>query len=114
LLLAAVRAVLGDDLALVDAKDAVREGEDLVEFEGDEQHRLAVVSSLDQPAMNEFARADVEATGRLGSDQDAGFASDLTREHDLLLIAAGARRCPSLRATAPDVLLLQHVARSAN
>ena len=64
--------------------------------------------------MNEFDRADVEATGRLGSDQDAGFASDLTREHDLLLIAAGERRRPRLRAPAPDVVLLQQVACAAN
>ena len=106
--------MLSDDLALVDDQDAVRERQDLVQLERDQKHGLAVVASPDQLAMNEFDRADVEAAGRLGGDQDARLASDLTREHDLLLITAGECSCACLRAPAADVVLPEQVACASN
>ncbi len=91
LLLGRGRRELADDLALVHDEDPVGEREDLLELERDEQDRAALVALLDQPAVDELDRADVEAARRLGGDQDLRVAVDLAREHDLLLVAARER-----------------------
>ena len=65
--------VLADDLALVDDEDPVGEREDLLELEGDEEDRAALVPLLDEAPVDELDRADVEAARRLGSDQHRGL-----------------------------------------
>ena len=47
------------------------EREDLVELGGHEQHRGALVAHLDDAAVDELDRADVEAARRLGDEQHA-------------------------------------------
>ena len=81
-----------DDLALVDDEDPVGERQDLVELEGDEQDGAALVPLLDEAAVDELDRADVEAAGRLRRDEDARVARDLARDDHLLLVAARERR----------------------
>ena len=88
-------------LPLVDDENPVREREDLLELERDEQDAAALVSLGDEPSMDELDRTDVETARRLRSDQDARVAVDLAREHELLLVAsrepAGARLWASSR-----------------
>ena len=52
----------------------------------------ALVALLDEPAVDELDRADVEAARRLRGDQHPRVALDLAREDDLLLVAARERR----------------------
>ena len=80
--------------ALVHHEDAVGQPEDLVELERDQQHRASGVALLDQLAVHELDRADVEAARRLRGQQQLRLQIDLAREHELLLVAAGegARR----------------------
>ena len=89
-----VRRELADDLALVHDEDPVGERQDLLELERDEQDRAALVALGDEPAVQELDRADVEAARRLRGDQDPRVARDLARDDELLLVAAGERRCP--------------------
>src|SRR6478736_6247032 len=100
LFLARGRRELSDDLALVNDEDPVGQREHLLELERDEEDRSSLVAFLDQAAVDEFDRADVEPSRRLSGDQDLRVAVDLTREHDLLLVAAG--QAPGARrGTAP-------------
>ena len=55
--------------ALVDHEDPVGEGEDLFQLQRDEQDCTALVALLDEAAVDELDRADVEAARRLGRDQ---------------------------------------------
>ena len=70
-------------------EDPVGEGEDLLELERHEQDGASLVALLDQPAVHELDRADVEAARGLRGDQNLRVALDLAGEHDLLLVAAG-------------------------
>src|SRR5207247_7570272 len=72
LLLGHFRSVLPDDAPLVDDEDAIREREDLVELQRDEQDGLSAVARLDEPPMDVLDRSDVEAARRLRGQQDAG------------------------------------------
>ena len=81
--------MLADDLPFVEDEDPVREREDLVELERDEQDRPPPVALGDEPAMEVLDRADVEAARRLRGDEDLRVAIDLARRDELLLIAAG-------------------------
>ena len=69
-------------------EDPVGEREDLLQLERDEQHGPALVALLDEAAVDELDRADVEAARRLRRDQHLRVAVDLAREHDLLLVTA--------------------------
>ena len=73
---------------LVDDEDPVRERQDLLELERDEQDAAALVALGDEPPVDELDRADVEPARRLRGDQHARVAVDLAREDDLLLVAA--------------------------
>ena len=103
------RRVLADDLAFVHDEDPVRERQDLVQLERDEQHGAPLVALLDEPPVDELDRADVEAARRLRGEQHARVAADLAREHDLLLVAARQRRSARLRAAAADVELVEQL-----
>ena len=61
--------------ALEEDEDAIGEREDLLELERDEQDAATLVALLDETAMDEFDRPDVEAPRRLGRDQDPRVAS---------------------------------------
>ena len=77
-----------DEVAAVDHADAVGEGEDLVELGGHQQHGGALVADLDDAAVDELDRADVEPTGRLGDDEELHVAGELPGDDHLLLVAA--------------------------
>src|SRR5207253_657536 len=66
LLLGGVGPELSSDPTLVDDEDPVGQREDLVELEGDEQDRAALVALLDEPPVDELDRPDVEPSRRLG------------------------------------------------
>src|SRR5262249_23897174 len=106
LLLGHLARVLAGDLALVEDEDAVREREDLVQLERDQQDRPPLVALLDEAAGEVLDRAHVETAGGLRRDQALRVACDLTGGDDLLLVsareAAGARE----RTAAADVELL--------
>src|SRR6185436_2697932 len=89
--------------------DSVRQSEDLVQLQGDEQHGSSLVALLDEAPMDELDGADVQAPGRLCGDEDLRIARDLAREDDLLLVAA--RKClrECLRSPATDVELAYQV-----
>ena len=110
LVLGDARSELADDLALVEHEDPVGEREDLLELERDEQHCAALVPLLDEPAVDELDRADVETARRLRRDQHLRVAVDLAREHDLLLVAAREATGERLRPAAANVELLQQAA----
>ena len=82
-------ASLAGDAAAAQHDDAIGKREDLVEFDRDQEHRLAGVALGDDALVDEFDRADVDAARRLPDEQDFRIALDLAREHDLLLVAAG-------------------------
>ena len=111
LLLGCRRRQLADDLALVDDEDPVREREDLLELERDQQDAAALVALLDETSVDELDRPDVETARRLRSDQHARVAVDLAREHDLLLIASREPAGARLGAAAAHVELLDEPAR---
>src|SRR5438093_8451790 len=114
LLLGHVGPVLSDDSALVDDQNPVGKRQDLLELERDQQHRLAVVTGVDEAPVHELDRAHVETAGRLCRDQNARFAADLPGEHDLLLVPPGQGGRARLRPAASDVVLHQQVAGAAN
>ena len=66
----------------------VGEGENLVEFGGDEQDAPALVAQLAQLAVDVFDRTDVHAPRGLRRDQQLGRRFELPREDDLLHVAA--------------------------
>ena len=90
-----------DERAAVDHADPIGQGEHLVELGGHEQHGGAPVAHLDDAAVDELDRADVESPGRLGDDQQLHVAGQLAGDDHLLLVAArevvhrdvGARAC---------------------
>src|SRR4051794_11729794 len=82
------RRELADDPALVDDEDSVREREDLLELERDEEDGSAGVALLHEAAVDELDRAHVQTARRLGGDQHLRVAVDLAGENDLLLVAA--------------------------
>src|SRR5450432_3096306 len=68
---------LPGDAAAAEHDDSVGEREDLVEFNRNQEHRLAGVTLGDNPLVDEFDRADVDAPGWLPDEQDFGIAFDL-------------------------------------
>src|SRR5581483_188837 len=112
LLLGRVGAVLAHDLPLVDDEDAVRERQDLVQLERQEQDRAALVALLDEAPVDVLDRADVEPARRLGGDQHLRIALDLAGEDHLLLVPARQRSGAGVRAAAAHVEGLDQAARA--
>ena len=81
----------GDQPAAIHHPDAVRELDDLVELGRDEEDRHAGVTLLDGALVDELDAADVEPARRLIEDEERQLAVELSRDHDLLLVAAGQR-----------------------
>jgi hypothetical protein len=54
--------------------------------------------------VDEFDRADIDAARRLADQKRAGILFDLTRQNDLLLIAAGEIRRLQMRICGTDVI----------
>src|SRR5579875_197131 len=84
------RAEPGDP-ALIHHGDAVGERVDLVELGGDDHDCHPAIALLDQAAVHELDRADVETAGGLAGKQQPDVPADLASQDDLLLVAAGQR-----------------------
>ena len=108
-----VGPVLGDEPSFVEDEDPIREREDLVELERDEQDGPALVPLLDEPPVHELDRSDVQAPRRLCGDEHARVTRDLPGDHQLLLVPAGERGGKRLRAAAANVELLQQTPSAA-
>src|ERR1019366_9276027 len=67
------------DLALVHDRDPVREGVDLVEFGGDDEHGHALVALFDDAAVHELDRAHVQPAGGLATSTLCSRPSSLAR-----------------------------------
>ena len=106
-----VRVAEAGDPALVHDRDPVGQRVDLVELGGDDDHGDAVVALLDDPAVHELDRPDVEAAGRLARDQHLVLAPDLPGQDDLLLVAAGERARRGGGGSGADVELLDQRGR---
>jgi hypothetical protein len=78
-----------DQAAVVHDGDPVGEGEHLVEFGGDEQHRGALIALGDELGVDVLDRADVDTSGRLRRDEQVDRAIELAGDDELLLVAAG-------------------------
>src|SRR5207237_9337316 len=87
LLLGRGRRELAHDLAFDHDEDPVGQRDNLLELERDEQDSSTLVSLLDQAAVDELDRPDVESPRRLGRHQGARIPVDLPGEDDLLLVA---------------------------
>ncbi len=79
---------LAHDLAVEHHRDPVGERQDLVQLDGDQQDRLALIAQGDDLLVDEFDRADIDAARRLADQQQVGVALDLAGQHDFLLVAA--------------------------
>ena len=71
----------------------------------------AVVALLDDPAVHELDRPDVEASGGLAGDQHLVLAPDLPGQDDLLLVAARERARRGGGRSGADVELLDQRGR---
>src|SRR5207248_9099392 len=80
---------LADDRALVHDRDPVGEREDLVEVLADQQDRDTLAGGVAQVLVHGLDRADVEAPRRRGGDEQLRQDRELSREDDLLQVAAG-------------------------
>ena len=70
----------GDDATGIEHDDAVGELEDLVELRRHEKNADAAFARLQDPAVDELDRADVDPAGRLGDDEDFRIFLELARE----------------------------------
>ncbi len=83
--------------------DSVRERQDLVQLDRDQQDGAALRLQLHQLGVDELDGADVDAARRLADQQDARAGVDLARQHDLLLVAAGEAARAQPRVGRADV-----------
>ena len=98
--MASARSTVLDERAAVDHADAVGEGEHLVELGRHEEHRGALVADLDDAAVDELDRPDVEPAGRLGHHEQLHVAGQLAGDDHLLLVAAREVATGHVRARA--------------
>src|SRR5690606_4808232 len=77
----------------------------------DQQYRLAPVPHLDQPLVNEFDGADIDAARGLTDDQHLRVLLHLACKHDLLLVAAGEIRRRQAAVGRAYVIFFDLVAR---
>ncbi len=68
---------------------------------------MPCVAHLDDPAVDEFDGADIDAARRLADDQHVGSALHLARQHDLLLVAAGEIGGLQPRIRRADIVFLR-------
>ena len=90
----------------------IRSESERISSSSSETSRIAasLVALLDEAAVHELDRADVEAPRRLRGDQHLRVAVDLAGEDDLLLVAAGEAARAGLRPAAAHVELLDQPA----
>ena len=82
---------IADDPAAVHHRDPVGQRRAPRPARWRREHGGAVVALGDDPLVDELDRADVEAAGRLGGDEQLQRPGQLPGEDDLLLVAAGQR-----------------------
>ena len=99
------------DLALVHDGDPVGQGVDLVELGRDDDHRDALVALLDDPAVHELDRPDVQAPGGLAGQQQPDPPAHLAGQDYLLLVAAGQGADRGIDRRGPDVKLVGQALR---
>src|SRR5579872_1823927 len=71
--------------------DPIRYADDLLEVGRDQQHPHPLTRQPPDHRINDAARPDVDAPGRLIEDHELGRHQNPSRQHDLLLHAAGKR-----------------------
>src|SRR5699024_8807055 len=76
------------DLPPIHHGNAVGQSDHLVELRGDDHHRSAAIAFFNDAGVNEFDRTDIQAPGRLGSNEQASVAGELPRKHHVLLATA--------------------------
>ena len=82
-------AELRHDAATEHDQDTVREGEDLVQFRGDEQDASTIVAGANDAGVNELNGAHVHPARGLGCNQQLRLVLEFPRDDELLLIATG-------------------------
>src|SRR6185437_16240561 len=102
--LVGVGGELADDGAVAHHDDAVGEGADLVEVDGDEEDRAAGVAQRAQAAMDELDGADIDAARRLPDEEEPRPPRHLARADQLLLVAAGEEGGAQLGVGRPHVV----------
>ena len=100
------RIDLGHDPPVEHDQQPVGERHHLVEFGRHDQHRGAVVALFDDAGVDVLDRADVDAAGRLGGDDEVDVATELPGDDHLLLVAAGQGLELDVDVRGADVVLL--------
>mmetsp|Transcript_24331 Transcript_24331/g.45300 ORF Transcript_24331/g.45300 Transcript_24331/m.45300 type:complete len:203 (+) Transcript_24331:1995-2603(+) len=77
------------DMAVKHHNHPVSQRQNFFQFHRHQQDRFALIAQVHNLLVDEFNRANVHATGRLPDQQKVRVALDLTRQNDLLLVAAG-------------------------
>ena len=90
-------------------RDAVADGEHLVELGADDEDRGPLVALLHDPLVDVLDRADVEAAGGLRGDDELERARELAGDDDLLLVAARQRARVGVDPGRPDVVVLDRL-----
>ena len=108
-----IDAAGGDDAALGDDRDAVRERLGFLEVVSGQHDRAAVGEQAAHAGPKRFARLDVESDGGFVEEQHLRAAADRHRELRLALLAAGKfavaaigelRRCRRARSVSSTVI----------
>src|SRR5262249_1655975 len=85
------RVGVGDQTAVVDDTQGVRQADQLVQVGGDQQHGQALATGLADAVPDLRLGADVHTTGGVGGDQELRVVAHLAADDQLLLVAAGQR-----------------------
>jgi hypothetical protein len=101
-----------DEAALVHHVEAIGQSEDLGKLGRHEQHRAARVALGQQPPMNRVDRAEIDPARRVRGEQHRRRARQLTRNDQLLLIAAGQLAGEALRLRRAHVVVVEHALRA--
>ncbi|GDY63289.1 hypothetical protein SAV14893_026820 [Streptomyces avermitilis] len=102
---------VGDQPAVVDHPEGVREADQLVQVGRDEQDGQALAAGLADLVPDRGLRADVHTAGGVGGDQEARVVAHLAADDQLLLVAAGQGGGGDVDARGTDVVLLDDPAR---
>ena len=98
-----LRQAFAHDLSVEHHGDAVRQCQDLFQFDGHKQDRLATVAQRHDLLVDEFDCTNVHAARGLPDQQQVGIALDFAGQHDLLLVAARKVLGRKTRVRGPDV-----------
>jgi len=94
---------LSDDHSLVEDEHPVGNGHQLVQVLRCDEHGGAVSPLADQPLVDVGRSRDINATRRLGDEQDRRRAGQLTGDDELLYVATGQVAGGRVQARRPHV-----------